>query len=177
MTRLLLKTALIELMQEKPFSQITVKELCQQADLNRTTFYLHYGDQQSVLRDIEQEVLAQTAEHMKNISPTTDAVELIEAFLKYVQKNAMIFRTLLVGGADEDFQVSMIRETLQAIRDRLPSYGDPGRERYVLTFLMHGSVSIIKTWLTSDFDLSARDAAQVIYGLCDCVQHAELYPA
>ncbi len=37
MTKLLLKTALIELMQEKPFPQITIKELCERADLNRTT--------------------------------------------------------------------------------------------------------------------------------------------
>ena len=37
MTKMLLKTALIELMQEKPFRQITIKELCERADLNRTT--------------------------------------------------------------------------------------------------------------------------------------------
>ena len=53
MTKLLLKTALIELMQEKPFPQITIKELCERADLNRTTFYLHYADQTAVLREIE----------------------------------------------------------------------------------------------------------------------------
>ena len=55
MTKMLLKTALIELMQEKPFQQITIKELCEQADLNRTTFYLHYADQSAVLREIEDE--------------------------------------------------------------------------------------------------------------------------
>ena len=48
MTKMLLKTALIELMQEKPFQQITIKELCEQADLNRTTFYLHSADQTAV---------------------------------------------------------------------------------------------------------------------------------
>ena len=68
MTKLLLKTALIELMQEKPFSQITIKELCERADLNRTTFYLHYADQTAVLREIEDEATQKTIEYMKEHS-------------------------------------------------------------------------------------------------------------
>ena len=43
-TQNLLKTGLIELMQEKPVQQITVKELVEHVDLNRGTFYLHYKD-------------------------------------------------------------------------------------------------------------------------------------
>ena len=44
MTRRLIRTALIELMGEKTFERITIKELCERADVNRTTFYLHYSD-------------------------------------------------------------------------------------------------------------------------------------
>ena len=52
MTKKLFRTALVELMQEKPFHKITIKEICDRADLNRTTFYLHYEDQNQLLNEI-----------------------------------------------------------------------------------------------------------------------------
>ena len=49
-TRRLLKESLLELMQEKPFSQISVRDVTERADVNRTTFYLHYTDTARLLQ-------------------------------------------------------------------------------------------------------------------------------
>ena len=43
-TRAVLKSSLLSLMKEKSVKHITVKELCDKADINRGTFYLHYTD-------------------------------------------------------------------------------------------------------------------------------------
>ena len=40
-TKMVLKKALLELMQHKPVNKITVKEICERAELNRATFYAH----------------------------------------------------------------------------------------------------------------------------------------
>ena len=39
-----LQLAMATLLQKKPLSSITVKELCAKADINKSTFYLHYHD-------------------------------------------------------------------------------------------------------------------------------------
>ncbi|MBP5271455.1 MAG: TetR/AcrR family transcriptional regulator [Clostridia bacterium] len=170
MTKLLLKTALIELLQEKEFSQITIKELCERADLNRTTFYLHYADQSAVLREIEQEAQEKAIAYMKNVSPDAGAVALVEAFLNYVKENPVLFRTLLLKGENQTFKAAFIRYTLSQIRPNLPYYGDELHEKYVLTFLMNGSVHIITDWIESDFDLPSGEVAKLIYNLCDSVR-------
>ncbi|MBQ4369505.1 MAG: TetR family transcriptional regulator C-terminal domain-containing protein [Oscillospiraceae bacterium] len=41
----------------------------------------------------------------------------------------------------------------------------------MLTFLMYGSVHIITDWIESDFDISAREAAQLIFAICDSVRN------
>ena len=41
-TALLMDQALVELLKEKDFKYISVKEICAKAGVNRTTFYLHY---------------------------------------------------------------------------------------------------------------------------------------
>ena len=57
-TRMALEDSLIELMTKKPISKITIKELCENADINRTTFYSHYSDQYDLLRQIEDDALS-----------------------------------------------------------------------------------------------------------------------
>ena len=43
-TRKVLKESLLSLLKEKPINKITVKEVCELAELNRATFYSHYSD-------------------------------------------------------------------------------------------------------------------------------------
>ena len=56
-TRRKLQTSLTQLMQQKPFQEISVRELAEQADINRGTFYLHYHDVNEMVRSIEKELL------------------------------------------------------------------------------------------------------------------------
>ena len=43
-TKMVLRNALIKLLETKPISRITIKEICEEADINRTTYYAHYTD-------------------------------------------------------------------------------------------------------------------------------------
>ena len=43
-TKMFLKDSLLELLQKKPLSRITVTELCQMAEINRSTYYVYYKD-------------------------------------------------------------------------------------------------------------------------------------
>ena len=56
-TKKLLKQALAQLMDEKEFKDITVRDITERADLNRGTFYLHYTDTYDILNKIENEIL------------------------------------------------------------------------------------------------------------------------
>ena len=53
-TKKILKDSLLELMQTKPISKITIKEICDLSNMSRSTFYLHYQDQSALLEDTEK---------------------------------------------------------------------------------------------------------------------------
>lgn len=56
-TKSQLRAGLAQLMREKSIREITVKELVDKVDINRSTFYLHYSDIPGMLKEIEDEIL------------------------------------------------------------------------------------------------------------------------
>ena len=61
-TRMVIKESLYKLLEKKHLSEITVKELCAQADINRTTFYRNYMDIYDLYEQLEEELIEQVPE-------------------------------------------------------------------------------------------------------------------
>lgn len=166
MTRMLLRTALTELMGEKPFSQITIKDICERADLNRTTFYLHYTDQHALLLDVENEVYRKTLKYLENIRPSDDAPAKIRMFLEYIRDQEDLFRILLLDASGEEFRGRFIQNTLDTLKVGIPVSCGSEEIPYILCFLMQGSVHMITEWIRRDFDLESGQLARLIYQNC-----------
>lgn len=102
-TRRLIKNALIELMAEKEVSAITITELSEKALINRKTFYRHYGAVTEVVTEIENEILSEFAEALRNANKScldiggivADISELLvrrrEYFAKMTKLNPDLF--------------------------------------------------------------------------------------
>ena len=66
-TKAQLRAGLARLMQKKSIKEITVKELVDEVDINRSTFYLHYSDIYQMLESIETELMDEIAQVLRNI--------------------------------------------------------------------------------------------------------------
>ncbi len=166
-TRMLLKTGLTELMHKKAINQITIKEICEQADLNRSTFYLHYTDQFALLEDIEKDIITTTFDHLQNVGDDVDTLTYIETFLDYVKNNSDIFEILLCQQETEDFKEKFINKVLEQLKGQISINCTARLEKYVYSFLLHGCIHIIIDWITSGFDISSREVSELIFRLCD----------
>ena len=60
-TRQTIEDALLTQMRQKPFSKITVTEICRISEINRGTFYLHYYDLDDVIDSIIENALQDTS--------------------------------------------------------------------------------------------------------------------
>ncbi len=65
--------AFLELLEKKDFAYITVKEICQAAGVNRSTFYLHYETVADLLAESSQYIIRQFTESMPQ-----DTVDFLE---------------------------------------------------------------------------------------------------
>ena len=66
LTKQLLQTAFLKLLKVKPIHAISIRELCAEAGINRTTFYYHYGSQYDLLADISGRFLDSIARCLKD---------------------------------------------------------------------------------------------------------------
>lgn len=167
LTKQMLRSSLIELMKNAPIGKITIKKICENAEINRSTFYLYYGDQYALLEEIENELIGHAREHLKKINSDVGSLQYLEALLCYVQKNAELFRILLCHRDSPEFQSAFVDASFQNLTRQLRLDCSESTAAYVYRFLIMGVLSMIQHWMEAGFDLSSRNMAELIFRLAD----------
>ena len=106
-TKQLIKQSLIELMHEKPFKDITVKDITERADLNRGTFYLHYVDIYDLLSKIEDETL-QAIEEMQTNGRYVDLFDFCRR-VDLSKMNRRVIEILIKAGALDELSPKSLK--------------------------------------------------------------------
>ena len=166
MTKKLFASALIELMQVKPYHKITVKEICEQADLNRTTFYLHYNDISALFNEIVLDLEEGLTRYVPSSEEEQDRVTVMCKYLEFIKDNYVVYRTLMSSDQNGGAKTKILTDILSARKDELPVFGSQAENKYVYSFIIDGSISIILRWIDSDFDMNIEDLANLMDKLC-----------
>lgn len=167
-TRMILQDSLFELMEKKPITKITIKELCETADINRTTFYAYYADQYDLLRKIEDETLSWVKESISSLIGKTDkheTMKVLEGIFQYFVENSRHLQILMSEQGDIDFQKQLFTLVYRECGISPSTEADSNlsvREEYFI-FVVNGSIGLIQHWLKSGINRSAKEMAEIIY--------------
>lgn len=169
--------AFFALLDKKNFACITVKEICETAGVNRSTFYLHYETMADLLSESVSHMNEQFLTHMKKdtnafVTKMRDCPldelylitpEYLTPYLGYIEQHKRLFRTATENAAVLEMDKSyerMLRHVFMPILDR---YGVPEWDRpYLMAFYIHGLMAIISEWLKNDCVDSIADIVNVI---------------
>ncbi len=169
-TKMVLKESFIKLLEKKDISQISIKEICENADINRATFYAHYNDQYDLLRKIENELLDNINTHLAGLDQeinNMDAVLLAEKIFDYLKDNAKLCKLLLSERGDFTFQKQVIILVYDIIISKLTDNNMITKEdaEYIYSFTITGCVGIVQKWLDDDMKKSAHFMAEMVVTL------------
>lgn len=95
-TKKVLRESLLHFMHFKAITEISVKEVCERAEINRATFYKHYKDCYDLLEQIENEMLEEYLSSIENVS-NLDVRELVSSILDMIDKNRDLCELLAAG--------------------------------------------------------------------------------
>lgn len=169
-TQMVLKDSLISLMKDKPISKITIKELCELADINRCTFYAHYTDQYDLLQHIENEIIDEVNEALTNYNykdDTTEAFQMMNKIFEYIADNSSVCSILLSEKGDIDFQKKiMIIAQRQHVMDwTVKKNIDAETAEYIYLFVVNGSIGIVQSWLKNGMNKSTEEMSEMVLKL------------
>ena len=143
-----MNNALISLLDKKDFEDITVKEICQTATVNRSTFYLHYGNTYDLLKEtIENLYKDFFSRYDSNLSmdrinnKSNDDLFLItpkylKPYLSFVHDNKKIFKLMYFKNEEE--------------------------QSYIMLFHLQGLIGLIMEWVKNDCKMPIDDLINVI---------------
>lgn len=168
LTRNLLKNALVQLMQEQHISKISIRALCEVADINRSTFYVHYTDQYDLLNKVQQEVLDNLNKYLRKQDLDENhpiSVQVLTRILDYAKDNVELFKALLSENCDFSFQKDLL-ELAQVISSQQNQSLDERTQEYIKIFGLTGAISILQKWMHDGTDESPAQMAEFVIQIC-----------
>lgn len=175
LTKMLLHRSLLSLMRDRPFAKITVKEICERADINRATFYAHYAGTEELLLEIKTEVAEEILRSVNNTVDGSDSCETILEICQSILKNREYCEVLFGQYGDEKFLMNI----LDTAREQSVKLFRLGRSELptttldrVYTYIAHGSVAIIRHWVQSGMKETPSEIAEFIEKVSNGVYQA-----
>ena len=177
-TRRMIRDALTELMEEKGFEGVTVRDLTEKANINRGTFYLHYRDKYDLMEQSEGELLTEIEAMVKEFNKVTNpqkALTLIHQqepypfllkLLEYIRENADFMKVILGSKGDPAFQVKM-KELVQVyllekVTNHLTSSDMLVPLGYLSAFITSAYLGVIQQWLENGMEQSPKEIGLIL---------------
>lgn len=166
-TKRLFHENLLALLKEKPIEKISVKELCDRAELNRTTFYLHYGKPEDVLEEIENDLIHDIQMFIVDTEQENKPTTMLEMLLSYIKNNREMFDLLVFKYGRDQFRQTCMERIMPLVF--ASNYGIIPQENalYVGSYIAAGSFAILYTWALNGYDRSEQDIMDLLIQIND----------
>ena len=162
-TKKLLRDCLFSLLEEKPLKLISVKELTEKADINRSTFYFYYKDINDMMMQIQNEIYTVFKRDVIEPNSDFDTVEdftgYIIRFLLFCRDNETICKFVISNDPDNNL-AGMIRESLlEHIPDSKKVFSLDDPKCYLTTIAMTGFWETVIQWMYDGMQVPPEELA------------------
>lgn len=150
-----LRQAFSQLIAEKPYSEITVKELCERSKINKSTFYLHYQDLydfQVHLRDLIIDYIIEIFLEYEYTTLLEYSSEILYRIVHLFDGNAPLYfsftETPQLAHLLSEIDDTIVNIVIAHLKERRPNLSEEelALRRVYTTFLVNGYIGLIKQY-------------------------------
>lgn len=134
---------LLELMEEKPFDEITISEIVRRAEVGRASFYRHFDSKEAVVRHHLARLLREWGREFEAIG---QADELGPSLLRHFYGHRNFYLLL--------YRCGLSHNLLGAIRDKMELDSKPDQEAYSLSWFAGGLYGLVDEWMRRGMNVS-----------------------
>lgn len=159
-----IKKAVIELMSEKNFDDITIQDISDRANVNRGTIYLHYQDKFDLLDQLIEEHI-NNLRKMCELASEMDFIESSVICFEYFESHFLFFSTMLASKGAPYFRNRYLAYLIEEFKVEVDvtkgkNYGLD--EEIIVQFIAAAYVRVLEQWLTNGMPCSPRVMAEQV---------------
>jgi len=159
-TREALRQTFLRLLDLKPLEQITIRDICEVAEVGYTTFFRHHPSKESLLNDVAAEEIGRLVGLSLEVADTADTRAASVALCTYVDEHRKLWSTLLTGGAAGAMRDEMMRLSRQIAATRAqPGAWPPPDIAIILT--VSSTIELLSWWLRDKKPLTIEQVAEI----------------
>jgi AcrR family transcriptional regulator len=160
-SRRALTGAMLTLLDEMPFDQVTIREITARAGTGYATFFRHYPDKEALLGDVASQEIASLIAMVLPLLSSASSAETTRALCHHVAEHRKLWFALLTGGAAGILRAEFIRQA----RDL--SIGMTQRESWLpadlaVVYATGSTVDLLAWWLAHEQSHSADQIAAIL---------------
>jgi AcrR family transcriptional regulator len=169
-TRRALQEALFALAREFPLEDLTIADIVARAGVNRSSFYQHYADKETLLADALDAAAIRAGTALPDLQvPIDDPPQALTDYLRHLDENAEVYRRVL-GPTGSAVVIARLRSRIEEIvRDGVASSGTRAFDGLPLDVVGAGiagsALGVIEAWLARDPRPSVETASEWIWRL------------
>lgn len=148
-TKMMIKKTLIDLMKNKHISKISVKEICDTAQINRSTFYKHYNNVEDLVEKIEAELINELKKSVNQSKKKGTKKTLVE-MLEVMKSDIDLYCVLLSENGDAFFRNKLVSELYTELLETFRynfSVLPQEEHNWLLAFLDNGAFGVLDCWI------------------------------
>ena len=158
-TKRVIREAVFKLSKKRSLSDITVKEICEEADVNRATFYRNYLDIFDLYEKIEEDL---SREALKDEEPGKNRYRIFEI----IYKNKAFYRDYFELRLSSGLLRNTVKVLFEQLRELTKKRGTYDEAQFEISFQYNynGIVGAVKDWLVKGCPGEPKEFADIVYG-------------
>ena len=167
-TKSMFHHALLDILKEKPIDQVSVKELVEAAELNRSTFYLHYSSPLDVLKEIENQFVEEKLVKFDSYWAGTMDQGRMAAIISIVLEDKELCRILMGEHGDPQFLISLKHLVKDGVVDGWKKdHPKISKEKlaFLYDYVFSGSTQLILSWIRAPQGVSPEEFSAFLESL------------
>ena len=168
-TKKILFNTLLKLMKQKNFDKIKISDICEEALINRSTFYAHYQDKYELLDDLVEDLKVSLLNDLgdnNNTSPKEYIMKLLSILIDHMDEKKDIYSAILLNNRNGflvDFLIDIIeRESSNRLKNIKEIKESTLPLEIIIKFYAGGLINICLSWLTQKEKYTKEDLIEYI---------------
>ena len=160
-TKMVIKQQFAAILTTTLLNKVTVKEICERAEINRATFYRYYADPYDLLEKMEQEFLEDMFKKLEE-SVSIGAKKVLILIMEKMKENISLYQTLFSDNGDRRFIEKLFtlcyKEHAVNLHEQFHDLPFQKQE-FLFYFIAQGCSGILTQWLTNGMETPIEEVA------------------